>query len=48
MEYKLSAENISAIEQTLSSGKDVEVRLDKNREIAVYEVEKTVIAREEN
>lgn len=46
MEYKLSAENISAIEQTLSSGKDVEVRIDKNREIAVYEVEKTVIARD--
>lgn len=45
---KLTQENISAIEKALSSGKDVEVRLDRNREIAVYEVEKTVVAREEN
>lgn len=44
--YKLSPDDISAIEETLSKGKYVEVRLDKNRNIKVLEVERTIVARD--
>lgn len=44
--YKLSPEDIPAIEETLSKGKDVEVRIDGNRKIVVYEVESTIIAKD--
>lgn len=44
--YKLSPENISAIEETLSKGKYVEVRLDKNRNIMVLEIDRTIVVRD--
>lgn len=44
--YKLSPENITAIEETLSKGKYVEVRLDKDRNIMVLEIERTIAARD--
>ena len=44
--YKLSTENITAIEETLSKGKYVEVRLDKDRNIKVLEIERTILARD--
>lgn len=44
--YKLSPEDIAAIEETLSKGKYVEVRLDKNRNIKVLEIERTIVARD--
>lgn len=44
--YKLSPEDIAAIEETLSKGKYVEVRLDKNRNIMVLEVNRTIVARD--
>ncbi len=44
--YKLSPEDIAAIEETLSKGKYVEVRLDKDRNIMVLEVERTIVARD--
>lgn len=44
--YKLSAEDIAAIEETLSKGKYVEVRLDKDRNIMVLEIERTIVARD--
>lgn len=42
--YKLSAEDIAAIEEILSKGKYVEVRLDKDRNIMVLEIERTIVA----
>lgn len=44
--YKLSSEDIAAIEETLSRGNNAEVRLGNDREIEVYEIKRTVIARE--
>lgn len=44
--YKLSPEDISAIEETLSKGKYVEARLDKDRNIMVLEIERTIIAKD--
>lgn len=44
--YKLSPENISAIEQTLSKGKYVEIRIDKNKNIIVLEIDRTIVARD--
>ncbi len=44
--YKLSLEDVAAIEETLSNGKYVEVRLDKDRNIMVLEIERTIIARD--
>lgn len=44
--YKLSPEDIAAIEETISKGKYVEVRLDKNRNIMVLEIERTIVARD--
>lgn len=44
--YKLSPEDIAAIEETLSKGKYVEVRLDKDRNIKVLEIERTIVARD--
>jgi len=41
--YKLSPEDIAAIEETLSKGKYVEVRLDKDRNIMVLEIERTIV-----
>lgn len=42
--YKLSPENIVAIEETLSKGKYAEVRLDKDRNIMVLEIKRTIVA----
>jgi len=44
--YKLSLEDIATIEETLSKGKYVEVRLDKDRNIMVLEIERTIVARD--
>lgn len=44
--YKLSPEDISAIGETLSKGKYVEVRLDKNRNVMILEVERTIVAQD--
>lgn len=44
--YKLSSDNISAIEETLSKGKYVEVRIDKNKKVMVLEIERTIVARD--
>lgn len=44
--YKLSPEDIVAIEETLSKGKYVEVRLDKDRNIMVLEIDRTIVARD--
>lgn len=44
--YKLSPEDIAAIEETLSKGKYVEARLDKDRNIMVLEVERTIVAKD--
>lgn len=44
--YKLSPEEIAAIEETLSKGKYAEVRLDKDRNIMVLEVERTIVAKD--
>lgn len=44
--YKLSPDNIAAIEETLSKGKYAEVRLDKDRNIKVLEIERTIVARD--
>lgn len=44
--YKLLLEDIAAIEETLSKGKYVEVRLDKDRNIMVLEIERTIVARD--
>lgn len=46
IKYKLSPEDIAAIEETLSKGKYVEVRLDKDRNIMVLEIERTIAARD--
>lgn len=42
--YKLSPEDISAIEETLSKGKYVEVRIGKDKEVIVLEIERTIVA----
>lgn len=44
--YRLSQEDILAIEETLSKGKYAEVRVDKNKNIMVLEIERTIIARD--
>lgn len=44
--YKLSPENISAIEETLSKGKYAEVRIGKDKNIMVLEIERTIVARD--
>lgn len=44
--YKLSPENISAIEETRSRGRYVEVRLDKNRYIMVLKIERTIVVKD--
>lgn len=43
---KLSPEDIAVIEETLSKGKYVEVRLDKDRNIMVLEIDRTIVARD--
>lgn len=42
--YKLSPDDIAAIEETLSKGKYVEVRIDKNKKVMVLEIERTIVA----
>lgn len=42
--YKLSPEDIAAIKETLSKGKYVEVRIGRDKEVIVLEVERTIIA----
>ena len=44
--YKLSSEDIAAIEEVLSDGKDVEVQARKDGSIVVLEIERALVARE--
>lgn len=44
--YKLSPEDIAAIEEMLSKGKYAEVRIGKDKNIMVLEVERTIVARD--
>lgn len=44
--YKLSPEDIAAIEETLSKGKYAEVRVGRDKDIIVLEVERTIIVQD--
>lgn len=44
--YKLSPDNITAIEKTLSKGKYAEVRIGKDKNIMVLEIERTIVVRD--
>lgn len=44
--YKLSPEDIAAIEETLSEGKDVEIQARKDGGIVVLGIEKVLVAKE--
>ncbi len=40
---RLTEPNIKAIEDVLNRGRDAEIRLDRNREVVVYEVRKNKV-----
>lgn len=44
--YKLSPEDIAAIEETLSGDKDVEIQARKDGSIVILEIERVLAARE--
>ncbi len=44
--YKLSLEDIAAIEEKLSAGKDVEIQARKDGRIIVMEIERELVARD--
>lgn len=44
--YKLSPEDIAAIEETLSAGKYVEIQARKDGRIIVMEIERELVARD--